>query len=493
MSNDKKKKELAKVFAGRMVTNGQQMDAVRSVKGQIKGFLANDTMYRLRQAVEDHKNAGDEGYHPARLAIILALCDTYLARHGTETDARAREKLNLVEQIKAEAQAESSRRHAEAIYVRDVYAGAGKGVASDSKFVRETTGTISTATFETRQLVAGKTDPKNKEGFNQATLALIRKYGLTEGEVLAVKVYTADDYKYINPVMASDESRLITYMVPPKAADESEDSQEGSESESDQEFLKSLDLGDLPDLSLAEITATLALADLELSKLFEETMDLVDPKGKEPENPNHKRLADSKGKGPENPNHKSLADFKDVPENPKGKEPEFLKGVEHAKTEQASAYLRTQKGQDHLKQLFEEGALHGAMAVAALKKLPAREGLCYRGMRMTPAAFRQKYGQQTIEPETLRQVTSVATTKEAAEAFANGTGCQDPEKTVSVLTCVNVLTGRDIGDISVHGRKENEWLLLPGTVLEVDKVEERKGVEGDPPADTWVLVTAHEA
>ena len=117
-----------------MATSAQQIDAVRSGKGQVKGFLTKDTMYRLRQAVADHKKAGDKGYQ-ARLGVILGLCDTYIGRHGTETDDRAREKLEVVEQIKAEALAEGSRRQAEAVYVRDVYAGApGGGVASGSKF-----------------------------------------------------------------------------------------------------------------------------------------------------------------------------------------------------------------------------------------------------------------------------------------------------------------------------------------------------------------------
>ena len=58
MSNDKKKKELARIIAGRMSPGApQQIDAVRSTTGQIKGFLTKDTLYRLRQAVADHQKA----------------------------------------------------------------------------------------------------------------------------------------------------------------------------------------------------------------------------------------------------------------------------------------------------------------------------------------------------------------------------------------------------------------------------------------------------
>ena len=70
---------------------------------------------------------------------------------------------------------------------------------------------------------------------------------------------------------------------------------------------------------------------------------------------------------------------------------------------------------------------------------------------------------------------------------------RDPNKKVSVLTCVHVQTGRDIGDLSLMGRKEKEWLLFPGTVLQVDSVEELDpGNLGNPQANRWVLIMSHE-
>ena len=62
------------------------------------------------------------------------------------------------------------------------------------------------------------------------------------------------------------------------------------------------------------------------------------------------------------------------------------------------------------------------------------------------------------------------------------------------MTHVNVKSGRDIGDLSVHGRKEKEWLLLPGTVLEIESVDvkKEKGNTGNPAATKWVVITARE-
>ena len=236
-----------------MAGNVGQIDAVRSVKGQIKGFFTDDTLSKLRRAVADHESAGEEGAE-ARLRIILGLCDSYAERHGQETDDRAHEKVSLVEDIKARAMVEGNRRQAEAIYVEDVYAGARKGEPSDTPFKRETTGAQSTAAHQTQRLFKGQLDKKPKEGFNQATLDLIKKYGLTEAEVLAVKVYTADDYKYINPVRSQDESRLRTYMgltpkpgqpAPKPADDDSDDSETSSLLEGDLDLAQKLGVSDL--------------------------------------------------------------------------------------------------------------------------------------------------------------------------------------------------------------------------------------------------------
>ena len=223
MSNDKKKKELARIIAGRMSPGApQQIDAVRSTTGQIKGFLTKDTLYRLRQAVEDHQKAADENGALVRLGIILGLCDTYLNKHGSEKDARAREKVAMVEDMKAEASAERSRREAEAIYLQDAYAQAtaepGSKGYSATRMADQSAPAAAVAGLQAKQLAQGKAT-QTQEGFNQATLELIKKYGLTEAEVLAVKVYTANDYKYISPATANDK-KWMTGQFPPNMADE---------------------------------------------------------------------------------------------------------------------------------------------------------------------------------------------------------------------------------------------------------------------------------
>jgi hypothetical protein len=422
MSNGKgKKRDLARIIASKMAGAAPQIDAVRSTKGEIKGFFSQDTMFRLRQAVADHEKAGTDTRAEARLAVILGLCDTYLHRHGAETDDRAKEKLEAVDRIQQQAMTEMrdwGHRQAELRYIRDVQVGAtdvrdqlGQPEPDDddsddvddvdepddsedsqprerawkgTQYISQ--GASVTAVMETTKLAKGQTAANGKDGFNQATLDLIKQYGLTEAEVLAVKVYTADDYKYINP-------------------------------------------------------ATNPSTPWNDAKL-------------------RRRAGQNKPEG----------------------------------------YVDTKKGQKKLRQLKEEGSLHGALGISAVKKLPPKAGLVYRGMRLTEAEFQQQFGNGLPPDETLLQLTSFATEEANSLRFANGEGnTSNPDKTVSVMMDVTVETGRDVGDLSVFGHDEKEWLLLPGAVLVTTEIKVAETLEdsvngsvGNPPATKWVRITQNQ-
>jgi hypothetical protein len=464
MSNDKKKKELARIVAGRMSPGApQQIDAVRSTTGQIKGFLTKDTLYRLRQAVADHQKAANENEALPRLGIILGLCDTYLNNHGSEKEARAREKVAMVEDMKAEASAERSRREAEAIYLQDAYAQAtaepGSKAYSATRMDDQTSSAYGTAGHQAKQLAQGKAH-HIQEGFNQATLELIKKYSLTEAEVLAVKVYTASDYKYINPATANDK-KWMTGQFPPKMAEEL--AAKKKEAEQEKQKAKDAAKGDGAKSPIED-------REVEVSEL------LANESGEAAED----RVLDVA----------ALADDTSSDDDRVAEISEFLETTPHE-------YFETDEGKLHLKRLFEEGSLHGALAISAVRKLPPAAGLCFRGTRLTEEMFAKTYGDANARklppPQTVRRLTSVATDAGEARKFADGKDCDDAKKTVCVFTYLTVKTGRDIGDLSILGRLEKEWLLLPGTVLVTDSVEELpNGNFGAPKATKWVVVQAHE-
>jgi hypothetical protein len=407
-----KKKDLAKVIALRM--SGAQIDALRSTKGQLKGMVSKDTMYRLRQALDDHRKSKDEARAGDRLAIILGLCHSYINRHGRESDARAQEKVATVEQIQQQAASEMrdwGQRQAEARYVNDA---SGRGATA---FEREGVGSEH-AILQTRDLMQKKSDPSNKTaGFSPATLELIATYGLTQAEVLAVKMFTVGNYEHINPATANKPSWMKSQMVPKeklkdKAAPESDETTEEDFSETEAATLEA-------------------------------------------------RLLEAK----------------------------------------SNVYWNSEAGQSHLKQLFEEGSLHGALAVKALYKLPPAEGTCYRGARLTEKEFVEKYGVdgEKRPVEKLESLTSVSTVEAVAEGFAQSHKRGD--KTVAVYTEVKVKTARDIGDLSLkgrdalHGEGEGEWLLFPGTFLRTTDVTVIRNPDpppGDPPATKLVFVQAEQ-
>jgi hypothetical protein len=466
-----KKKDLAKIIASRMAGTVQQIDELRSTRGQIKGALTKDTMYRLRQAVADHQKADEEGTE-ARLAVILGLCDTYIQRHGKEEDARAKEKLKTVDRIQEQAMSEMrdwGQRQAQGRYLQDAYALASAERDSpgfSATRMTEATQPAELARAQTKRLAAGKAG--KEEGYNQATLDLIKKYGLTEAEVLAVKVYSASDYKYINPATANSESWMKTQNSPHKPAKPKAQSAvvaanlAEADNDSSEEHLEPPAI--LEDASQVdrELATILEGDDRELSTMLESDSE---------EDRQLWQLLQA-----------TSGDNASLP-RAAGTTPE--------------QYFETKDGRDHLKRLFEEGSLHGAVAIAALRKLPPMAGTCYRGERMTEAAFAEMYGDarnRKLPKKARPNLTSVATERQAAQKFANGTEETPRDATVSVVTEVTVKLARDIGDLSIFGRREKEWLLLPGTTLDTDSVEELpKGAYGNPTATRWVLVKAHEA
>jgi hypothetical protein len=361
-----------KIVAGREVSLApEQLDGLDT-----DADPAEDTLSRLRQAVADHQKATDDAGADARLAVVLGLCDTYIDRHGDKSGKWSGKNVAAVEDIKAEAMVERGRRLAEARYLQDAYA-AGGGSPSPTPMSAQTNKTLGEAHPATQALAQGDT-LDTVLGADQATLALIQKYGLTEAEILAVKVYTSDDYKYINPATANSKDWM------------------------------------------------------------------------------------------------KAQKFSGKPED----------------------YLKSPQGRAEMKRFLEEGSLHGAMAIAALQKLEDKAGPCYRGDRLTPEQFEERYGEDApgkkkLPTRTLTNLTSIARKEDSAQHFADSS--ENPKATISVMTDVDVKHGREIRDLSVYGRGEEEWLLLPGAVLEtVSWVELPTGNTGSPAATRWVRVKARE-
>jgi hypothetical protein len=134
-------------------------------------------------------NAGD------RLALILSLWDTYLKDHGADTDARAKTKLASVEDIQAEAVMERNKLRVEARSLNDADAVAGPNTKRTAPPVTiKSNNSVGTAIPHTQAPAKSERAAENREvGFTQATLELIKEYDQSESELLAVKLYSANE------------------------------------------------------------------------------------------------------------------------------------------------------------------------------------------------------------------------------------------------------------------------------------------------------------
>ena len=158
-----------------------------------------------------------------RLSGILAICDPYLDSHKDSSKGWPGKKVAVVESLKAEVMLERARRKAEEQYLLDAYTLPDQSATALSAQSEKTRQFAHAEAQEVAARVGAA--PENRfagldpnSPMEWATMAA-DMYNLTEAEVLAVKVYTSDDYKYINAATANDKALMNKRQF----ADKSED------------------------------------------------------------------------------------------------------------------------------------------------------------------------------------------------------------------------------------------------------------------------------
>ena len=223
----------------------------------------------------------------------------------------------------------------------------------------------------------GKGEADKMEGFNQATFDMMKKYGLTEAEILAVKVYTASDYKYINPATANNESWMKDQITPPKKTSPKAGSSKGSSAASEE--------------------------DRDLSNLLEpepEDRDLTTLWTAQRRTANSRR--------PWGSPTTTSGSWRRCWKSPR-RQRDLKKMLGRAPEE----YFDTEEGKKHLKRLFEEGSLHGRWPFGGAAKAASYGKTVLSRARMTEADFTDRYGTREnpkLPSWTLPSLTSVATT-----------------------------------------------------------------------------------
>ncbi len=185
----------------------------RSKTGVRKGQRSDDSLHKIGRLLDMMGRGFDtQEKDMVSLRAIDGLCSTWLAKHRNTKNA---ELLKLVTDIKAEAVKDADAAARQRKYVNDVRAGhrvpEGKQKLSHSPTLEPFNQQIdqqannASASRENASKYTGEKDTNVANPFHSAESWLIRAAGLTEAEILAIKAYTAGDYRYINPAVA--ESR----------------------------------------------------------------------------------------------------------------------------------------------------------------------------------------------------------------------------------------------------------------------------------------------
>ena len=137
-----------------------------------------------------------------------------------------------------------------------------------------------------------------------------------------------------------------------------------------------------------------------------------------------------------------------------------------------------------------EGALHGAMLMSALDRLPRWQGPAYRGAVSSPMVRVELPEREGFSLHRLHKHEQEARHR---QSFANGIGGVRAGYTTSAVFELTIRDGRDIAKVSVNVG-ENEILLPPGSSFKVtDVVKQKTGAPGvGVPATEWYIVKAEQ-
>jgi hypothetical protein len=327
------------------------------------------TFRDIERTLAAYEKAGSDLQQRAALLQQLdGLCTTWYNKHGNAKHSRDVARRGyikmLLDGIPVELAA-LSRHDAQQLYLMNARAKAGSA------------GALQALTTTAKMGMKAPTTPKGQTAME----GLMAPHSLTEAELEAIRAYSADDYKYINPVVANSAGWLL--------------GQKGKD-------------------QLEKTT----------SMLEDVSEDFL----------HHVRTRAKKAK-------KDKKEHGTVP---------------------ATAI------EGRARPVVEEAGLHAGVALQGLQKLPAFTKVAYRGERITPEQFKQKYAIGKIFP--FNSFGSSSWDFDVAANYSHGLSGDNPptkKQTVAVFQEISNSGGRDISELSLVP-SEAEVLILPGSKFVVD-------------------------
>ena len=166
--------------------------------GRLKGATSGSTFNAIRDAFTRYERARSTAGKLEGLQKVDRLATRWLNEHTSVHDAISRRRRAVLQQLVDEAPSEMaalSSGMAEDIYAANV-ANAGAEPNNKSKDPGEK--------FALNALSDGAKTEALSPNYRASDLAIAETYGLSQPQIMAIRIFTTDDYKYINPATKND-------------------------------------------------------------------------------------------------------------------------------------------------------------------------------------------------------------------------------------------------------------------------------------------------
>ena len=180
------------VIHRRIAMTSKQLRSTMSTTKIMGAAISNSTLNQLLSALDAYHKNKDPKHDLWYVDIVLALARKYLDGHAADSEGSAGDRRRLVEDLEAQAFAEQGKLKASDVYLKDMKDQSIQQM--NPQFTHDASASVA----------AGKAT--KAPGANAESVALAKKYGLSEAEILAVKTYSASDYTYINPATANNDA-----------------------------------------------------------------------------------------------------------------------------------------------------------------------------------------------------------------------------------------------------------------------------------------------
>lgn len=165
-------------------------------------FGKENTWDKLMRILDDYSSTHKAQEEVDLLKLMQGLAAYWLSKYGKAKKGMSTdEQVMAIRRLLSSINAELPHAEEEAEYMESISPMMDTGVAPDYSNLTGDGGYH--AVEHAKSLSSGRASKDKSRGFGTEALALVQRYKLTDAEIAAIKIYSAEDYRYINPAMAS--------------------------------------------------------------------------------------------------------------------------------------------------------------------------------------------------------------------------------------------------------------------------------------------------